>query len=408
MPVLTAGLLFLSLAVQQAPRDPPPLALVGARVYVAPGEAPLEGATVLVRAGRIESVGAIPRGDLPPDARVIECSGRVVTAGFWNCHVHFFRPEWLRAAERPASELQVSLREMLTRHGFTTVLDLGSFLENTLALRRRIEACELLGPRILTAGEPIFAREGTPLEVRPHRSPEVDTPEAARAAAERALEQGADLLKLYMFSPTGGPETPVLSAELARAACERAHAAGKIVVAHAENRAGLESALAAGVDVLAHATEDGPWPEELVQRLRRADVALVPTLYLYKLGLLQKGRSQEESDAYLERCGVLEQVRLFARSGGTLLFGTDAGFFPEPDLGEEFLWLETAGLDFPAILASLTTGPATRLGLAGSSARVAPGYDADLVVLAADPREDAVAFTRVLVTVRGGRILFSE
>ena len=63
------------------------LALVGGTVYVDPGEIIRDG-VVLVRGERIAAVGAsLP---VPVSARVLDCSGLTVTAGFWNSHVHFF------------------------------------------------------------------------------------------------------------------------------------------------------------------------------------------------------------------------------------------------------------------------------------------------------------------------------
>src|SRR4051794_19556123 len=53
---------------------------------------------------------------------------------------------------------------MFNRWGFTTVFDISSVLDNTLALRRRIESKELRGPRILTVGEPVWTIE--PVYVR--------------------------------------------------------------------------------------------------------------------------------------------------------------------------------------------------------------------------------------------------
>lgn len=54
-------------------------ALTGARVIVAPGQV-LEGATILIRDGRIAALGAQVR--IPADAQVTDMSGHVVTAGW--------------------------------------------------------------------------------------------------------------------------------------------------------------------------------------------------------------------------------------------------------------------------------------------------------------------------------------
>lgn len=76
-----------------------------------------------------------------------------ITAGFWNSHVHFIERKWANVSAIPADELTEQLRSMLTRYGFTSVLDTGSMWENTRRLRDRVESGELPGPRIRSTGE---------------------------------------------------------------------------------------------------------------------------------------------------------------------------------------------------------------------------------------------------------------
>jgi imidazolonepropionase-like amidohydrolase len=65
-----------------------------------------------------------------------------------------------------------------------------------------------------------------------------------------------------------------------------------------------------------------------------------------------------------------------------------------------------AGMSFPQILASLTTDPAECFGDAHISGRIAPGFQADLAILAADPSRDIRALTAVQYTLRAGKILY--
>jgi imidazolonepropionase-like amidohydrolase len=59
-------------------------------------------------------------------------------------------------------------------------------------------------------------------------------------------------------------------------------------------------------------------------------------------------------------------------------------------------------------VASLTTNPAQRFGYSTHSGRVAKGFDADLVVLHADPAQNASVFSEVRYTIRGGEIIYAE
>src|SRR5246127_2458071 len=62
------------------------LAIEHARIYVSPADPPIEDGTVLVRDGVIAAVG--PHVAVPADAQIVPCDQCVVTAGFWNTHVH--------------------------------------------------------------------------------------------------------------------------------------------------------------------------------------------------------------------------------------------------------------------------------------------------------------------------------
>ena len=121
-----------------------------ARVIPSATAAAVEDGTVVVRDGRIAALGPSGAVPVPAGARRVDGAGATVLPGFWNVHVHFTEERFADAAHRPAEALSQACRDMLTSHGFTTVVDLGSFAENTVALRGR--AASLDCPRILTTG----------------------------------------------------------------------------------------------------------------------------------------------------------------------------------------------------------------------------------------------------------------
>src|SRR5262245_42387450 len=115
------------------------LALTGATIYPAPERPPIRDGVVIVRQGKIDAVGARSAVAVAKDMTLVDVSGLVLVAGFWNSHVHFSGPQWANAETAPPATLAASFRDMLTRWGFTTVFDTGSPLKNTQALRRRVE-----------------------------------------------------------------------------------------------------------------------------------------------------------------------------------------------------------------------------------------------------------------------------
>jgi imidazolonepropionase-like amidohydrolase len=78
----------------------------------------------------------------------------------------------------------------------------------------------------------------------------------------------------------------------------------------------------------------------------------------------------------------------------------------EGDPTEEYQQMRAAGMRFEDILAALTTAPAERFGLSDRTGRVAPGMDADLVLLAGDPAKNIEALSTVRYTLRKGRIIY--
>src|SRR5262249_21663621 len=138
------------------------LALVGCKVYPSPTVAPLDDAAVAISGGTITAIGKRDAVSLPKEGRVIDCAGKTVVAGFWNSHVHFPGRVGRNAASAPAPMLSEHMQDLLTRWGVTTVWDLGSNPFNSLALRRRVEAGEVPGPRILLTGS-IFPKGGHPV-----------------------------------------------------------------------------------------------------------------------------------------------------------------------------------------------------------------------------------------------------
>jgi imidazolonepropionase-like amidohydrolase len=206
-----------------------------------------------------------------------------------------------------------------------------------------------------------------------------------------------------VYAATWFGEPVVMPQRVIAAAAREAHARGKLLFAHPSNAAGLENAVAAGADVLVHTAPNmESWSDSLVARMVKAGVAVVPTLKLWRY----EARSARLafSRPFVE-AGVTE-LRAFVRGGGTVLFGTDVGYMLDYDPSEEYALMAKAGMSFAQILASLTTNPARRFGLTQRTGRVAPGMDADLVVLEGDPASDVRGLARVRYTLRQGRIIY--
>ncbi len=404
--VTTVALLVLSAA--SAPAASTPLALVGGTIYIAPNDAPIADGVVLMRDGKIVAVGAKSSVQIPPGTETLDCTGSTITAGFWNSHVHFMERKWSDAAKIPAAELTRELQGMLTQYGFTNVFDTGSVLENTRAIRDRIESGDVLGPRIRTTGPIIYPKggAGTPeiLDVIGfmHSSmPEVATPDEARAAAKQSLDGGSDGIKLY--AALWYPPFTALPEDAMRAAVEEAHARHKPAFAHPTNLKGMLSAVRAGVDIIVHTTpQGGEWDQNVLTTLKQAHVAIIPTLKLWKYELRHDRMTIRDQFAG----SGIAQLHAWLGVNGEILFGTDVGYMNDYDTSDEYSLMAEAGMNARQILASLTTAPASRFGDDAHTGRLMSGAAADIVVLRDDPTKNVRAFANVRYTIRNGVLIY--
>ena len=384
-------------------------ALVGGRVMPSPEVAVIPDGVVLIEDATITAVGARGAVRVPPGARIIDCSGGTVTAGFWNSHVHFTGADFRAADTAPAESLAAALRAMLTSYGVVHVVDTGSYLPNTLALRRRIESGEVPGPSILTAGSGFAPAGGSPYYILPAKIPELTRPEDA-GLVEAELSRGGDIVKLFTGSWATPSSIVVMPVDVVRAAVEVGHRRRKLVFAHPSNSPGARAAIEGGVDVLAHtfptSLDGSPWDRALPAMMKERGMALIPTLKLWPYELKREGLPAELVELVLGN-GVA-QTRAFAELHGQLLFGTDVGYMIDYDPTEEFVYLQRARPAPVQILAMLTTAPAARFGRANRTGRLAPGFSADVVVLDGDPALDVRAFAKVRVTMRDGRIIYGR
>lgn len=391
-------LLFLSVLLMSPGLHAQDLAVVGAKVYASPTAEPVSDTTILIRRGKITSIGRhIP---IPREVKTLQCGKCFVFAGFWNTHVHFTEPKWVGASNLPTDALTRQLQEMLTLSGFTTVVDTASIPDNTVALRRRIESGEVLGPLIYTAGAGLFPPHALPYYVKDMPAevlaqlPQPDTPDEAAADVRKNIAAGSDIVKLFTGSIVAPGHIVPMPLSIATAAAAVGHEHGQLIFAHTSNLAGTRIAIDSGVDVLAHAPEDLEGIDEgLLHQMVAHHMTMIPTLKLFS------------GDSTIADIRML--VFKFHQFGGELMFGTDTGFLTDYDVKEEYRQLAHAGLSFRDILAMLTTNPAQRFHVSDQKGRVVVGMTGDLTILSADPATDPLEFAHARHTIRGGRIIAS-
>jgi imidazolonepropionase-like amidohydrolase len=381
------------------------LAIEHARIYISPTDPPIDDGTILVRNGLIAEVGM--QVNVPADTTILPCNHCIVTAGFWNMHVHFTEPKWSFANWKSAATLNPQLADMFLSRGFTTVADLGSNPADTFSIRRRIEKGELSGPYIYTAGTALYPPNGVPFYLRETMPgwmiklmPQPDTPDEATRIVRGNLNSGADLTKLFTGSWVQRGHVLPMPLNIARAAVTETHLNGKLVFAHPSNLAGTQVAINSGVDVLAHAADDTRGVDAaLLQSAISKNMAMIPTLKMFTTTVTSDPHYMDP---------ICAEVNQFHQLGGTLLFGTDVGYMTDYTTDREFVELGKSSLDFKTVLAMLTTNPAARMGVSASKGTIAPGKLADLTILSADPATDLTNFSRVQGVVRSGKVIWQK
>ncbi len=217
---------------------------------------------------------------------------------------------------------------------------------------------------------------------------------------------GPGAIKLMTVSLTRTQPFPFLPVEIVRAVREEAYRANRKVLVHPTNRRGVELARDGGADVLVHtAPIGGEWDDAFAQRLAAEGVALIPT---FKLWVYESAKANDPGMAQHFARVSQQQVAAFRKAGGAILFGTDVGYMTDYDPTEEYVQMAAAGMSADAILAALTTNPVAMFGAPPKQGRLAPGFDADIVLLGSDPAADVRNFTDVRMTWRAGKVIYAR
>ena len=232
----------------------------------------------------------------------------------------------------------------------------------------------------------------------PALSVEADDADELLAVAIGQLDDGADLVKLYLDGPDPGV-SPWTASELRRVV-DAVHARGARVTAHSGYAAGARAGAEAGVDALEHGFE---LDEATASIMATSGIHLVSTLCVLaswrtfgRTTTIPRFASDEgraKVEARRER--AFDSVRIAHRAGVSIATGTDfgGGSTRANQLAWEVEQLVEAGLEPWEALASATWRGGELLGEPDAGV-IREGGPGDLVLVHGDPLSDPAALWR--------------
>ena len=360
---------------------------------------------VLVAGGRIGWLG--PAGDAPdpgPGAEVVDAGGTTAVAGMVDAHSHLTLPggsHWIDRAADPTDRLLAVAEDnarLLRQAGVRWARDVGAPMRDgrALSLTVRDRWRGRPGYPYVRAAGCWLTRTGSLPE---GLAVEVADGDGLLAAAIRQLDDGADLVKLYMDGPDRD-SSPFTAGEVGRVV-EAVHARGATVTAHSSLLAGARAAVAGGVDAIEHGFR---LDAEVARAMAAQGTALVATLAVMASWAtfatttrLPRFASAEGRAALAERrAAAQESVRLASAAGVLLCAGTDfgGGSLRANQLAWEVEALVAAGLEPYDALAAATVNGGRLVGEPGAGV-LEQGGPADFLLVHGDPLSDPGALWRV-------------
>lgn len=440
------------------------VALVGGTVIDGTGRPAVANATVVVTGDRIACLGTAAQCPVPSGATRVDVSGRFVTPGLVDAHVHFSQTGWVDGRPDglsapglyPYPETARALRANPARwyrsylcSGITAVYDVGGHPWTT-ALPAQAERDPMAphvraaGPLITHAGRSALSVDDTIYTFLP-----MATQAEVRSSVARLKAMGSSAVKVWYLAPAPSrrDELDARMMEVGAAA----KSAGLDLIVHATGLREAKVALKAGAVLLVHSVEDQAVDQEFLALLAANRATYAPTLVVGRnatrasvsiaLGLPfpiddpgkcvdsntvakianvdplralipEDRRSADILYRRLENVGargavMAENLRRVNASGGTIVTATDAGnpmTLHGPSIFNEMEAMQSAGLLASDIVVMATRNGAQAMGRLKDFGTLEAGKFADLLVLAEDPRADVRAFRSLTHVMRGGKL----
>jgi len=350
-----------------------------------------------------------PAGALPGEYRALpraDYPGSTIMAGLVDSHVHLGFDGGPNPAARMRGATDEQLLVLMLHNarqllgvGVTTARDLGARAYLGVVVRDAIAEGLARGPRMVVAASPVTVTGGHCWFM----GGEADSEDDLRRIVRTHHKHGADLIKVmatggFMTAGSAPWHAQFTTAQLA-VIVDEARRVDKPVAAHVHGIEGIRRAVEAGVTTLEHCsfvteTNERRFDEALAAQIAERQIFVCPTVNVNAPYI-----------AELTGIKVGEHAKALHEAGVRIITGTDAGIDNNPH--HQYVgaleYLVTLGFRPEQVLAMATTEAAAALGIDAVTGRLAPGYDADLIVVDGDPRADIAVLGKLQRVVARGR-----
>jgi imidazolonepropionase-like amidohydrolase len=426
------------------------LALVGGMLLTGYEVPPIHHAAIVVEGNKIVAAGPASEVKIPPDATIVDTSGRAMLPGLIETHGHLVvlghgsYETWFPWIKSHGGEtmlarvMEISAKQLLMA-GVTTTIDLGAPLGPSLSIRDRINRGDVVGTRTFVSG-PWIARlgdaggAGGAMQVG-FGGLNISSSAEAAQQVERLAAAGVNHIKAHAG----------LTFDDYKAIVAAAHGHRLLVYAHVYAEPDVRHALDAGVDVLQHVGSAGtapPYSKELVTDIVNAGRPVVVTAahraWIYQNTADFPERLQDPGlrkafgpDIYAEVQDSLKNwwtlgyfqrtdremlfrergVKQFIESGAVMGMGTDSG--TPMNFHSEALWREIKvhvdlGMTPLRAIGAATRVNAQIIGKGRELGSIEPGKLADIIVVNGNPMFDITALSHVEVVVKDGVVYYTS
>lgn len=387
----TAAIFFLGLFPSAQAED---YALVNGKIFNGVDNRIIENQTIFISNGKISKI-AEKSQIVDADYTVIDLEGDYLMPGMFDVHTHL-------------STLAQARRALVS--GVTTIRSASVKAFEDVALRELVRSGAIAGPDVVAAGVYVTPKLGDTILADPRLAVlagGVHTDDELRTLVQVNIDRGADVIKTRGTERAGlsttDPRQQVYTERQLRVVVEEAARHNVPVLVHAHGDEGGKAAVMAGARSIEHGTY---LSDETLALMKERGTWLVPTY------VTMKEMNEEQYDHVLRLRGkhMVPQLEHVIRSAHKMRvkFATGAdNYYDNKSTNRISIEVENfvrLGMSNFEALKTATVSSADLLGLSTATGQITEGYEADMIIVPANPLVSIEALQDVLMVISNGQV----